>query len=185
MRQEDRDSKFDLIQKKIDGFISDGNYDLVLNTLFNEILLQRNQLKLAKIFLRVSKLDDLELYWKPKYDEQNKKYVGGYWNLFDFVQQNKNNLDKKVISILKHSEGEMRLKYADSQASWDVAAEGVFAWPENQDLLIFLIELAEVGFCDDGFYVDKMEELVERQEFPKSTFEYIKEIVKTGEENIN
>jgi hypothetical protein len=77
----------------------------------------------------------------------------------------------------------MRLKYADSQVSWDVAAEGVFAWPENQDLLFFLIELAEVGFCDDGFYIDKMQELVELQEFPQATLEYIKEIVKIGEEN--
>jgi len=35
----------------------------------------------------------------------------------------------------------------------------------------------------DGFYIDKMQELVELQEFPQATLEYIKEIVKIGEEN--
>jgi hypothetical protein len=93
MKQEDHYPKFDLFQKEIDGFINNGSYDLVLDRFFNEMLRKPDNLKVATFFLNVSKYPELEPYWKPKYNNHSKKFVGGFGDLFDFVKLNKNKLD--------------------------------------------------------------------------------------------
>lgn len=184
MKNEENEYAFTLLRAKIDAFIQNKQYDLALSTLFEEILNQPNNLRFANLMLEMLSFEVAESFWTPKYNEQDKRYVGGFWLLFDFVALHKNNLDKKVMSVLKHTEAELRLCIQDPQVAWDVAAEGIIAWSENQDLLTFLDELAEVGFCDDSFHLDTMEELVEEGEFSKKTFKRIQKIVEIGEGNI-